>query len=154
MPRASAWRSGLAAAAILATISIASPASACTIGTVATNFGSYNPMSASELLGYGTINVSCPAGVASTAILSISTGGSGSFAPRRMTSGGVILQYNLYTSAAMGAPVWGDGSAGTATVSITGAGTTTSTTVYGRIPGSQNVRPGTYTDTTIVTVTF
>jgi len=140
-------------AAIVA-VTFPGPAWACTISAAPVNFGAYAPSSASERLGYGTVNVTCPGTASPTAQLSISAGASASFLSRRMNSGANALQYNLYTSSAVGAPVWGDGSGGSVTVTIAGANATTATTVYGRIPAQQNVQAGTYSDTMIVTVTF
>jgi spore coat protein U-like protein len=68
------------------------------------------------------------------------------------------LQYNLYTTAALGT-VFGDGTAGTATVAGTGAGVATAVavTVYGQLPDNatnQAAVPGAYSDTITVTVTY
>ena len=48
---------------------------------------------------------------------------------------------------------WGD-TIGTDTVAGTGNGNAQTLTVYGRIPGSQFVGPGAYSDTVTVTLTF
>lgn len=47
--------------------------------------------------------------------------------------------------------VWGDGVTGTAN---SGTGTNADATVYGRIPGSQNVPANAYAGSITVTVTF
>jgi spore coat protein U-like protein len=129
----------------------AAPASACTISTTSVAFGTYNPGSATALDGTGAVNLICPTSVRTGPVVSISTGNSGSYAPRRMNSGTNTLDYNLYTSATR-VTVWGNGTAGTARV--TAPRLTSSTPIYGRIPAGQNVRAGTYTDTLTVTVTF
>ena len=76
-----------------------------------------------------------------------------------MTGTGDTLSYNLYTTLAH-TTVWGDGSAGTATVSgsftvPSGSGNSGSQvqTVYGLIGAPQNVRPGNYSTATSITVT-
>ncbi|MDB5699798.1 MAG: hypothetical protein JWN69_2602 [Alphaproteobacteria bacterium] len=150
-------RLGRAAPRLFLTIGVVamchSQALACTITTVSVGFGAYDPTAAADDVGVGTINLTCPSNATPTVQLSISAG-SGTFAARQMSSGSNVLQYNLYTSSAAGAPVWGDGSAGTVTVSVAGAGATTSTSVYGKIVAKQNVKAGSYADTAIVTVTF
>jgi spore coat protein U-like protein len=84
----------------------------------------------------------------------LSVGGGGTFAGRRMSSGGAHLSYQLFSTASR-STVWGDGTAGTVTVSgDCPPGCETSYTVYGRIPTKQPAAPGTYIDTIVVTVTF
>jgi spore coat protein U-like protein len=128
----------------------ASPALACTIGTVSVAFGAYNPRSATALDGVGTVNLNCPTTVKS-AVITINSGGSGTYSQRRMASGSFVLGYNLFTTASR-TIVWGDGSAGTGTVAV-GKGVS-STSVHGRIPAGQNAGAGTYSESLIVTVTF
>jgi spore coat protein U-like protein len=75
-----------------------------------------------------------------------------------MRNGAETLDYDLYTSVARNI-VWGNGSGGTATVTLTGgtvnAGNRTLTrTIYGRIPAGQAVAMGTYRDTIVVTIVF
>jgi spore coat protein U-like protein len=51
--------------------------------------------------------------------------------------------------------IWGNGTAGTVTVSAhVPSNGTQNNTVYGQIPALQGVRPGAYTDTITVTVTY
>lgn len=151
MPRASA---ALAAAALLAA---PAAAPACTISAVGVAFGAYNPQSAANDDGTGTVNLGCPPSVTAP-IVALSTGGSGTYSPRRMAGGAFNLDYNLYTTAAR-TTTWGDGTGGTVTLTLTG-GTVSggvrnfSRTIYGRAPGSQNVGAGTYSDTITLTVTF
>jgi spore coat protein U-like protein len=71
-----------------------------------------------------------------------------------MSNGASNLTYQLYSDAAR-TMIWGDGTAGTVTVSAHVASNgTQNNTVYGRIPALQGVRPGAYTDTITVTVTY
>jgi len=85
-------------------------------------------------------------------------GGAGSFSPRQLSSGANTLDYNLYTNSARSL-VWGDGNAGTSTVSD-GYGfllllvEERSYTVFGRVPTAQLVSSGTYTDSLTVTIVF
>ena len=126
----------------------------CTVSTVPVAFGTYNPTSTSPTDGVGTIHISCDKAPAVKPI-TISTGGSGTFANRVMKNGSWNLNYNLYTSVAR-TQIWGNGTGGTASVSYGGAGTgpTYTITVYGRIPASQNVGAGSYSDSLLVTITF
>lgn len=80
---------------------------------------------------------------------------------RRLQSGVNLLNYNLYTTAAY-SQVWGDGSGSTGVVAgsmvigfVFWPTTDTGThTVFGRIPGAQDVSPGAYLDTIVVSVTY
>jgi spore coat protein U-like protein len=93
--------------------------------------------------------------------ISLSAGGSGDHASRRMTGpGGDLLFYNLYTTD-LHAAVWGDGSPGTVTVGDEGEGmgipNTIVHTVHGRVLASDNAGPigtGAYSDTIVATITY
>ena len=58
------------------------------------------------------------------------------------------LDYNLYKDASR-LMVWGDAGGG-----VSSSGTDVDLTVYGRIPGAQNVEAHVYADSVSVTVTF
>ena len=111
-------------------------------------FGSYDTFSNVSLDSTGTIDVSCSSSVNYSIALS---SGAGTMGSRAMINGAYLLSYNLYDSAAR-SNVWGDGSAGSSTVSATAQ--TRSHTIYGRIPARQNVHVGSYTDSITVTVTY
>lgn len=138
---------------------LAAPAAApaCTIGAVGVAFGAYNPQSAANDDGTGTVSLACPPSVMAP-VVALSKGGSGTYSPRRMAGGAFNLTYNLYTTAAR-TTIWGDGTGGTVTLTLTG-GTVSggvrnfSRTIYGRAAGSQNVGAGAYGDTITLTVTF
>lgn len=138
---------GLAALALLAP---AMARAACTVTATPVAFGAYPPFSASPTNSTGTLMLHCAP--AADVVIALSTGGSGSYASRRMGNGGFHLNYQLYSNAAR-TTVWGDGTAGTVTVSerVTG---NHSNTIYGRIPALQGVPPGSYVDTITVTVTY
>jgi spore coat protein U-like protein len=148
----------LAAAIGLALALLPAPAlAACTVGTTGVAFGAYDSLSATPDDSTGTIEVDCHPSDQSVEV-AIGTGLSGSFAPRRMGNGAATLNYNLYTSAAR-AIVWGDGTQGTASQTLTSgivnSGTRHFTAViHGRIPAAQSVPAGTYGDTLIVTINF
>jgi spore coat protein U-like protein len=69
-----------------------------------------------------------------------------------MTSGGVTVNYSLYSDSGR-ATNWGN-TVGTDTVSSTGTGALQSFTVYGQVPAQTTPAPATYTDTITVTVTY
>jgi spore coat protein U-like protein len=120
----------------------------CSVSTVGLNFGNYDVFSTLDNDITGTINVNCQASTSYSISLS---SGTGTYASRTMMSAGNLLSYNLYLDPTR-LTIWGDGSAGTGTVSSTGI--TGSSTVYGRIPSRQNAVVGIYADVVIVTVTF
>jgi spore coat protein U-like protein len=122
----------------------------CNVSTTGLNFGSYDVFSTLNDDVTATINVNCHSGVAYSIWLS---SGSGTFAARTLTNAGKLLTYNLYLDPTH-LTIWGDGSAGTGTISGTGRGTNIPTPVYGRIPARQNVRAGTYSDVITITVNF
>ncbi|KGI77288.1 hypothetical protein LF63_0111470 [Oleiagrimonas soli] len=133
---------------------VLSPVSA---SATAVNFGVYDPASGNADQSSGTVTVSCgiPLDVLPSFTISLSRGQAASYAPRRMASGANTLSYNLYTDAAR-ATVWGDGSAGTSTVTRSGTLLlgSVSLTVYGAVPTGQYVAPGSYADTITVTVSY
>jgi len=132
----------------------------CSVSATALSFGAYDPTSATARDSTGTVTVTCTAtllGLSASWDILLSTGNSGSFAPRRMFSGGNSLQYNLYINAGR-TQVWGDATGGTAKESDSQflvIGTSQySYTTYGRIPALQDLAPGTYTDSITVTVNY
>lgn len=147
--------------AVLSVTPFAAPAADCVIDTsgAAIAFGVYDPLSTVPATGVGTIVVSCgPPGNNLPVTFSLGTGGSGSYFPRRMSSGSNRLDYNLYTSA-NGNIVFGNGLGGTQSAlritSATGGATfKTSAQIFGVIPAQQDAAFGQYSDTIQVTVTF
>jgi spore coat protein U-like protein len=69
-----------------------------------------------------------------------------------MKNGSALLNYGLFTNSGH-TTNWGDTSA-TNWVSGTGNGAVQPITVYGQIPATQYVAPGSYTDTITVSVTY
>jgi len=88
--------------------------------------------------------------------LTISAGNGGSPLTRQMTGshGGPNMNYNLYTTSGR-TVVWGNGTLGTSVASsITGCNTRNHT-IYGKIPlGQKTLKPGSFGDALVVTVTF
>ena len=136
----------LAAPALLMIMNAAWPA--CVVSAVGVNFGSYDPFFQQNLDSTGSVVVSCDVTTAYSIALSP---GRGAYTSRAMANGSHELLYNLYTSVAH-ATLWGDGTAGTATLDASGM--SNEHTVYGRIPAGQNAFSGSYSDTIVVTLTF
>jgi spore coat protein U-like protein len=136
----------------------------CTATAGGLAFGVYNPLSALGDASTESLSVTCDAhgnGSATVSpILTLSTGLSGSYAIRKMFSGVNPLNYNIYLSTAYNQIV-GDGTGGSVVGTTTpfvvvagGTSVTVTWTLYGFIPASQNVLPGSYSDTITVTVTY
>jgi spore coat protein U-like protein len=156
---------GIAALVMLLACSAAQAATTvnCTASASGIAFGIYNPLSSAADTSTGTLRVTCNgSGTGSanvTVNVSLSAGLSGSFATRKMFSGTNVLDYNIFWSTAY-SQIVGDGtggsfagSAGPFTVPAGGSNLATGT-FYGRIPASQDVAPGNYTDVITVTVTY
>jgi spore coat protein U-like protein len=135
----------------------------CTVSAGGIAFGIYNPLAAVANASTGTLKVTCNgSGTGSanvTVNVSLSAGLSGSYATRKMFSGTNTLNYNIYWSTAY-AQIMGDGTggsfAGTAgpfTVPAGGSNFATGT-MYGLIPTTQDIAPGSYSDLITVTVTY
>ena len=120
----------------------------CALNVVGLNFGEYDIFNTQDTHITTNIAVTCDA--ASSFEVSLSAG-SGTFASRTLVGDAHPLAYNLYVDPAH-VTIWGDGSPGTMTVS--GTGTSSNFTVYGRIPARQNASVGSYSDTITVTITF
>ena len=131
----------------------------CSVSASGTNFGSYSIFNPAPLDAVGNIRVSCSnlISILVNYTILLSPGASGSYAARRMSNGGNNLAYNLYTNAARTA-IWGNGSAGTSVLNdgyLLGLFTVTQNySVYGRVVAGQNVPPGAYSDTIVVTVNY
>ena len=127
----------------------------CTIGTVVpVAFGTYNVFATTALTVNGSISVSCVGNGGATVQLDKGQHSS-SFVSRAMqqTGGTDLLNYNLYTGAAT-TIVWGDGTGGTTTQTVSGHNPSALLTVFGKVGAGQDVPAGSYTDTVVITVNF
>jgi spore coat protein U-like protein len=127
----------------------------CRVSTTSLHFGNYDVFSASPATGSGSVTISCTP-KADISIAIEASANSGSFNPRMMEHFSLTdtLNYNLYTSAAM-VKVWGDGTQGSSTVSVSGVkNNTPSVIIYGKIFPLQNVSAGSYSEPLVVTVSF
>jgi len=159
------WRARLCIAPLLllAAASAQAVTVRCSASASSIAFGIYNPLSATADTSTGTLKITCTgsgAGVTTVTMnVTLSTGLSGTYATRKMFSGANALNYNIYWSTAYN-QVMGDGTggsfsgtAGPLTVSSSTSATATGT-MYGQIPALQDVAPGSYVDTILVTVTY
>lgn len=142
----------------LSLLAVEACATRCNVTTTPVNFGSYDVFSSFPLDSTGTVSVSChtPAHRTIPVEVTISSGLSGGFHPRRMqgTTGGDRMDYDLFINASR-TQIWGDGSSGT--VSFQGdihKDTPLSLPIYGRVPARQNLRAGSYRDSLVVTVSW
>lgn len=140
----------------------------CSVSATATaGFGVYDTLSASnnDSAG-GSVTFTCYSLVSLLAgtmpfTIKLNKGLWGVFPQRAMKSGDNKLNYNLYTSSAR-TTIWGDGTSGTGVASGSfqhpglgvGVKFEQSYSFYGRIPASQNVPVGTYSDSITVTVVY
>lgn len=141
-------------------------ATTCSVSSSGIAFGVYNPLTPTALDSTGTVAVTCtltfPPFVDNVSYtIDLSPGSSGSMLARAMQSGVNQLNYNIYTTSAR-VQVWGDGTGGTSDVTGTmrlgfiflPSTRTNNHTMYGRIAAGQDIPPGSYSDTIIVTVTY
>ncbi|HET7773259.1 MAG TPA: spore coat protein U domain-containing protein [Burkholderiaceae bacterium] len=144
-------------------------AASCSVSFPATiNLGVYNTVNALQPAPW-TFTVTCTRTVGggqseTVSLRSFFSVGSGTFANRTLRGSPVpdTLNYNLFADAAY-TQVRGDGSGGTfvggpVTLTLTAANPTqqASGQVYARVPGGQNVAPGTYSTTApvVISITF
>ena len=144
---------GTIAALCVALSQPAFAATSCAIDTVnSVSFGTYDVFSPfANNNGVGSITVRCQGG-GSNFLVTLSSGQSNSYAARKMKSGGNTLNYNLYTSAAR-IVVWGDGTGGSGTMTVSKNSNTTMG-IFGQIPAGQDAAVGMYTDNITTIISF
>jgi len=114
----------------------------CTVSATPLNFGIY--WGTTTLTSTATVRVTC--NLPATTKVQMDSGlNSLNFTSRKMAFQQNTLNYNIYANAARSA-VWGDGTAGTFTV------TGSNLTMYASVPSGQTPPPGTYNDTVVVTI--
>ncbi|MBU6375123.1 MAG: spore coat U domain-containing protein [Bdellovibrionales bacterium] len=128
----------------------ASVTNACTVSGTTLAFGAYDPTALTSLDGSSTISVLCTLNSAYTIGLNKGVNGP-NVSDRKMSNGSYTLDYALYSDSGRTSN-WDN--TGSGAVSSTGTGANQNFTVFGRIPASQNVPQGSYTDTITITVTF
>jgi hypothetical protein len=127
----------------------------CAVGTSTLAFGTVDSsdINAGNVDSTGNVTVNCTNGVHYTVKLDAGAGTGATFASRKMTSGGNLLNYSIYTSTAH-TTVWGEGASGSATVTGDGTSAPQSLSAYGRIFSGQTPPTGAYTDTVNVAVSY
>ena len=125
----------------------------CTVSVIPVQFGQYITIEASAVDAIGSVNVTCGSSTPFTVKLDAGENSSDSFNPRKLrsSSSGATLNYNLYLDSAL-TMVWGDGTNNTYIRSGVGTGAPQQFSIYGRIPGSQNVSFGSFNDSVTVTL--
>ncbi|WP_010162384.1 Csu type fimbrial protein [Sphingomonas sp. PAMC 26617] len=149
------------ARALFAAVCLGIPAQAaagCAISASGVAFGTYDMSATSADDATGTITITCSilSGLGGYTI-ALSPGGGGSYAARRMTSGTATLPYQLYADPAR-TQIWGDGSGGSTRANsidvIPLLGGSSTYQLYGRIAARLSPRPGAYSDTIVITVSY
>jgi spore coat protein U-like protein len=127
---------------------------ACTISSTGVSFGTYDVFSPAPTDSTGSVIYDCDPQDKNIRI-TLSTGSSGTFMPRTLTSGGNQLAYNLFDDGAL-TSIWGDGTGGSNFYFIRNPHPQkpVALTIYGRIPQQQDAAAGTYSDSIIVSVDF
>ena len=128
--------------------------SSCSVSAVALDFGTVTLLGAGNQDNQSTLKVTCTSGTGYNVGLDAGLNGVDT-THRSMTSGSNSLNYALYIDSNR-TQNWGNTAPpdSTDTAVGTGNGTEQDLTVYGRIPGGQNVAPGLYTDTVTVSVYY
>lgn len=131
----------------------ASVATTCTVNSPTLAFGSYD--ATKELDTTATVSVQCTqSGTGATASVALDSGlhSANATSPytRALSDGSShYLNYDIYTDSNH-TTVWG----GSTTVSAAENGSAVTLTAYGKLPASQTLIAGSYTDTVGITVTF
>jgi spore coat protein U-like protein len=126
----------------------------CSITTTAVAFGAYDPIvtnAVAPLDGTGSVVVTCTKGAGTRIDLGLGANASGT--TRRMAGGGDFLTYELYQTTAR-TTVWGSGAAAGLTIPVAPSKAARTFTVYGRVPGGQDVTATSYADTVVATINF
>jgi spore coat protein U-like protein len=134
--------------ALISAPAIGAGAESCRVtvhGDVA--FGTYDVFSVTARHATMRIRLDCPRSAAPQ--IAISRGNSPTFGARELRSGRDVLRYNLFVDPGHRV-VWGDGTDGSRMPAV--ASGNAEVTVYARMSPGQDVAPGTYTDTLVVTV--
>lgn len=122
----------------------------CSVTATNLAFGNYT---GAQVRSTSTITTTCTSSTTYTVGLNAGTATGATVTNRSMTGpGSALLHYSLFSNSGYTTD-WGNTSA-TNWVSGTGTGSAKAITVYGQIPAAQYVKPGSYTDTITVSVTY
>jgi spore coat protein U-like protein len=138
----------------IALLSSGTARAACSLTVGGIAFGVYDVYQVAPTDSTGTITYRC-GNTDKDIRISISRGSSPTFAPRELRSGSEMLAYNLFLDAAF-TQIWGDGTGGTGTYFIHNPRNNVDIdlTVFSRLPPGQDVAPGGYSDTVVVTLDY
>jgi spore coat protein U domain-containing protein, fimbrial subunit CupE1/2/3/6 len=117
------------------------------------SFGSYSPLAGTDLDVNGTISVACTKGTVAT--ITLDAGGNSTHAvgtTRAMVSGTNYLSYEIYSNSGL-TTVWGTGANGVQEPAAPSKAAV-NYTAFGRVPNSQDVPAGSYSDSVNITVSF
>lgn len=132
----------------------ASVASNCLVSTASTglDFGTYDPLAASDNLAATTFKVKCSKNAGYT--IGLSAGGGGAEATRKMAlTGELAMNYAIYSNSGR-TTNWG-ATAGAPAGTGSGLDTENTVEVFGKIPKNQyDVGVGAYSDTVTATITY
>ena len=122
----------------------------CSVSASDLAFGTYDAASLTDTLSTSTVTVTCSLLTPYTISLNSGTNASGS--TRRLGSGAARLSYEIYRDVSM-TNIFGTVAASLG-VSAVGTGLSVPITLYGKIPKTQAVVPGSYSDQITVTVDY
>jgi len=144
----------LALAAALVVAGATGVEAACTISATGVSFGAYDVYNASPTDSTGSITYRCGNSDKDITI-TISKGTSSTFSPRTLKKVSESLDYNLFRDAGY-TLIWGDATPGTSTYFIKNPPNNTDVvlTVYARVPATQDVSAGSYSDSVVVTIEY
>lgn len=150
----------MAASATPAEALLCTPIVGCTCSVSANDiaFTGVNPLAGAQD-AQGDVSVDCTGvvDVAPSVTVQINKGAWGTIGARKMRDGsGRLLDYNIYTGVTH-ATVWGDGTSGSSTMSISGGlltlgHWTASRTMYGQVSPATSTVPSSYSDTVVVRI--
>jgi spore coat protein U-like protein len=123
----------------------------CNIVATPLNFGTVGQLNKAAR-GSSTLSVQCVQNNAYQIALNGGTVASAVNARQMKSANGARLNYRL--SSTLDGVVWGDGTSGTAILSVFGIGTAVQIPVYGVVPAQATPAPGDYRDTVTATVIF
>ena len=122
----------------------------CVISATALAFGTYTGVVNNAT---STVSVTCTNTTPYNVSLNPGTASGATVTARKMTGpSAALLNYSLYSNSGR-TTNWGQ-TIGTDTIAGTGIGSAQTLTVFGQIPASQYVTPGSYADTITASVTY
>jgi spore coat protein U-like protein len=155
-----AFALGLGAPSAEALLCLPLLACSCTVSASDLDFGAFDPLSGSQD-AVGEIDVDCTGviDIAPSVLVRLDRGQWGTMAARNLRNGnGDLLDYNIYTTS-QHSSVWGDGGGGSSSVVISGGlivsqHWSVSRDMYGLATPSPATKPGAYSDTVVVRITW